>query len=270
MKVLFNSLLIVAAIGAAYFSQVQSKKFEDKQALRLETVGKRDQLTATNSVTETDLTTQRGVLATSREELELAEAAVATLKAAETSLKREVAAVDATLETQKTEMADLEKLVKDVNADIAKVGTGNVTIDTIGDEIVKLEESVKTKRAKSEELATLIAGAENKIVSSTNESKRLTDRAIESSVRISRNAMEAVVTAVNQDWGFLVIGAGSNSGFTPQTSLLVKRDGKLVGRVRPTSIEPTQTIADIDLDSLPAGVRIQPGDRVMLAVPAGN
>jgi hypothetical protein len=93
---------------------------------------------------------------------------------------------------------------------------------------------------------------------------------IERSSRISRNSMEAVITAVNQDWGFLVIGAGSNSGFTPQTDLLVRRDGRKIGRVRPSSIEPTQTIAEIDLESLAPGVRLQPGDRVILAKPTSN
>ena len=93
---------------------------------------------------------------------------------------------------------------------------------------------------------------------------------VERSSRISGNAMEAVVTAVNQDWGFLVIGAGSNSGFTPQTSLIVQRDGRMIGRIRPSSIEPTQTIAEIDFNSLASGVRLQPGDRVMLAKPNTN
>ena len=93
---------------------------------------------------------------------------------------------------------------------------------------------------------------------------------MERSSRISRNSMQAVVTAVNQDWGFVVIGAGSNSGFTPQASLLVERDGRKIGRVRPSSIEPTQTIAEIDFDSIASGVRLQPGDRVILATPTAN
>ena len=59
-------------------------------------------------------------------------------------------------------------------------------------------------------------------------------------------------------------------GFTPQTTLIVKRDGRLIGRVRPSKIEPTQTIADIDFSSLAVGVRIQPGDRVMLMKPNAN
>ena len=77
--------------------------------------------------------------------------------------------------------------------------------------------------------------------------------------------MESVITAVDQNWGFVVIGAGAKTGFTPQTVLLVKRDGKLIGKVRPTAIEPTQTIADIVTDSMAPGVRLQPGDRVILA-----
>ena len=50
----------------------------------------------------------------------------------------------------------------------------------------------------------------------------------------------------------------------------VERDGLKIGRVRPSSIEPTQTIAEIDLKSLSSGVRLQPGDRVILATPSSN
>jgi hypothetical protein len=52
--------------------------------------------------------------------------------------------------------------------------------------------------------------------------------------------------------------------------LIVQRDGRRIGRVRPSSIEPTQTIGEIDFESLATGVRIQPGDRVILATPTSN
>jgi hypothetical protein len=44
----------------------------------------------------------------------------------------------------------------------------------------------------------------------------------------------------------------------------------MIGEVRPSSIEPNQTIAEINLESLASGVRLQPGDRVILAEPAAN
>jgi FKBP-type peptidyl-prolyl cis-trans isomerase len=158
----------------------------------------------------------------------------------------------------------VESIKEDLNID------GEVNIDTLAGIIGQIEEDKKAREKKLEELETLVAAAEKKLAQNNSDADRLTQRKLERNNRISRNAMEAVITAVEQGWGFVVIGAGSNTGFTPQTSLLVKRDGKLIGRVRPSSIEPNQTIAEIDQESLVLGVRLQPGDRVILARPATN
>jgi hypothetical protein len=96
------------------------------------------------------------------------------------------------------------------------------------------------------------------------------DKKIERNARIGRNANESVITAVSQDWGFVVIGAGASTGFTPQSTLLVKRDGRLIGRVLPSAIERSQTVANVILESIAPGVRLQPGDRVILAKPESN
>jgi len=269
MKVVFNVLLIVAAGAAAFFSFSQSQKFADQQTTRLEKKAEEEKVRAEAGATEKERDNERTALNDANKQREDLNSSLAALKAAESSIKRDIASVESTLATQQQELTDLNKAVEELNKLLADMG-GNVTIDNIGDEVAKLESNVKAKKARMEELTALIDGAQKKIASTRGESKRLSDRATESSVRISRNAMEAVVTAVNQDWGFLVIGAGSNSGFTPQTSLLVKRDGKLIGRVKPTSIEATQTIADIELESLAPGVLIQPGDRVIVAQPATN
>ena len=170
---------------------------------------------------------------------------------------------------QEEEFAQLDKALEEVNEILKSLG-GGVTLDTLSDKIKEIEDDKIAKQKKLEELETLGGAAEKALVVSRSELDRLAKRMVERSARIGKNSMEAVVTAVNQDWGFLVIGAGSNSGFTPQTSLLVERDGRSIGRVRPSSIEPTQTIAEIDLKSLSAGVRLQPGDRVILATPASN
>jgi hypothetical protein len=269
MKAVFNIVLILAAGAAAFFSYSLSGKFQKEQAARIETKSKEAEAATEADATEKNLKNERVALAEATRQRDEVEQAIAALKSAEASLKRDIAGVDANLATQQAEFAELEKAIVEVQNQLKELD-GNITIDNLGDEIVKIEESAKTKKARSEELLTLIEGAQKKISTSKAEAERLTTKVVESNVRISRNAMEAVVTAVNQDWGFLVIGAGSNSGFTPQTSLLVKRDGKLIGRVRPTAIEATQTIADIDLDSLAPGVRIQPGDRVILATPSAN
>jgi hypothetical protein len=147
---------------------------------------------------------------------------------------------------------------------------GDVTVDNIGEKIKEFENRKSEQQTKLEELETLTTAAEKAFTTNRAELDRLMKRDLERISRIASGTTESVISAVNQDWGFLVIGAGSNSGFTPQTSLIVHRDGKALGRVRPSSIEPTQTIAEIDFDTLATGVRLQPGDRVMLAKPSGN
>lgn len=269
MKILVNAFLILAAGAAAYFSLNQSQKFTSIQSERLELKEKEGGVATEATAAEKEARDEQTALNETTQKRDSVVQAISALKATESSLKRDLAKVEQDLATQAQDLADLNKAVEDVNKTLVDLD-GAVNLDNIGDQYATMEKNLKERKERQEELATLIDAAQKKVSSTRSEAQRLSDRAIESSVRISRNAMEAVVTAVNQDWGFLVIGAGSNSGFTPQTSLLVKRDGKMIGRVKPTSIEATQTIADIELDSLAAGVRIQPGDRVILATPAAN
>jgi hypothetical protein len=149
----------------------------------------------------------------------------------------------------------------------SKVGA-EVTLDNLPQKIEEIENDKKAKTQKLEELVTLVDGATKDVARNNSNIADLSSRKSKRDKKIGDNAKEAVITAVDGEWGFVVIGAGSNVGFTPQTKLLVKRNGVLIGRISPTSIEPTQTIAEIDRDSLAAGASLQVGDRVILAVPA--
>ncbi|MFV1994393.1 MAG: hypothetical protein ACC661_03060 [Verrucomicrobiales bacterium] len=87
---------------------------------------------------------------------------------------------------------------------------------------------------------------------------------LERSAAIARNAFEATITAVNRDWGFVIIDAGKNRGVTAGSELLVSTpSGQRVGRLNIVSIEPTVTVANIDQDSITGGAPIQPGYRVL-------
>jgi hypothetical protein len=269
MKAILYIVAILVAGGAAFFSLEHSKKFEALQKDRLSTIKTNKEVSANADVKEKELKDERGVLANSEQKREEVTQSISALKSAGSTMEREVAELDNTLKAQAAEFVDLENTMKEVG-EILKTLGDDINIDNLPEKIQQIEDDKKARQAKLEELETNIGAAEKLLASNRAEVDRLVKRKIERSARIGRNSMEAVVTAVNQDWGFLVIGAGSNSGFTPQTSLIVKRDGKMIGRVRPSSIEPTQTIAEVDFDSLAIGVRLQPGDRVMLATPATN
>ena len=269
MKVILYVVAILVAGGAAYFTLEHSSKFEDLQKVRLKTIADNKAVSANADVKEKELKDEKAVLVNSEQKREELTQSISALKSSGSTLERDLSELDNTIKGQDEEFAELAKTLEEVNKILKDLG-GDVTLDSLAEKMDEIAEDKKTKETKLEELETLVGAAENRLTKNRAEVDRLVKRDIDRSARIGRNSMESVVSAVNQDWGFLVIGAGSNSGFTPQTSLIVQRDGRMIGRVRPSSIEPTQTIAEIDFNSLAPGVRLQPGDRVILAKPATN
>ncbi len=269
MKFIFPILAILVCLGAAYFTWSVSEKFTGVQGDRLEFISTNRSVAAKADVADKNITDEEALLEQSKDALALVTQSVSALQSDAVTLKNDLSKVENELAGQDAEFAELNKALEEVQAVFVGLGE-DVDIDNLGDKIAEIEEDVKAKRTRVEELETLITGAQASLASKRKDITRLVQRKEARNKRIARNAMEARITAVNQDWGFLVIGAGSNSGFTPQTTLLVKRDGRLIGKVSPSAIEPTQTIAEIDLESLSPGVRIQPGDSVILAKPSTN
>ncbi len=266
MKYAFYAVAILVAIGAAYFSLELGAQLEEQRSLRTTVVNDNLKMTASAEATEADHQKEAEALEAAQGARSEVVASIAALNSTQTQLKRELNEFQGQLEEQKVAFEQADAALEEVNKILAGLGP-EVTLDNLGEKVAEIQDDRKTRRAKLQQLEQLVADAEEKLKSGEAESARLTQRRVDRTARIGRNAMEAVVTAVDQDWGFVIIGAGSNSGFTPQTSLLVRRDGRYIGRVRPSAIEPTQTIADIVEDTVAPGVRIQPGDRVILAKP---
>jgi hypothetical protein len=80
---------------------------------------------------------------------------------------------------------------------------------------------------------------------------------------ISLNALEATVIATNKDYGFAVIDAGQDRGVTGGSKLIVKRGNQRIGTLNISSVSATKTIADIEAGSVPEGMAISPGDKVI-------
>lgn len=267
MKAVFYVLALLVSGGAAFFSYQNHGKFKEQQDEKLAVTEQNRIKTKEADDKDSELQQELADLETATKDKADAEASVDTLKSKETALRGDLRKVEAELEEQKSKFAELELVKKQVD-EILK-GT-NVTLESLPDEVIKIEQDKKAKTDELAELESNVEAAERVVASNRAEVGRLTDRDATRNARIRRNAMESVVSAVNDDWGFVVIGAGSNTGFTPQTKLLVKRDGRLIAEVQPSAIEPSQTIAEIDPESVAPGARIQPGDRVILSNPATN
>lgn len=269
MKAIFYIVAIVATSGAAFFSFTHSNKFKAVEADRVKVNGENTTVLAETAKADAEVAKLQATLKETEDKRDLLDQSVASLRSTGTSLENDSRKLDGELKVQDGEFAQLEKTLEEVNGILAGLG-GGVTLDSLPDKIKEIQDDKASREKKLEDLQTLIVGAEKTLSSNRSELDRFARRTVERNSRIGRNATEAVVTAVNQEWGFVVIGAGSNSGFSPQSSLIVERDGRMVGRVTPSSVEPTQTIAEIEKGSLSSGVRLQAGDRVILAKPVAN
>ena len=269
MKFLFPVLSIVVCGAAIYFSLTEMEKFESEQEARMTAISTNANISKTLAEATLAIGKEEELLKTANEQLATVTASVSFLESSAGNLRKEIEGLNTTLGALGQEAEDGEEAIGEINRILIDQG-GNVTRDNFQAKFNEIEAEVEAKQTKIDEMETLIEGAKTSLAAKQAEVERLAERMEARNRRIARNAMDARITAVNHEWGFLVIGAGSNSGFTPQTSLLVKRDGRLIGKVTPSAIEPTQTIAEIDLESLAPGVRIQPGDSVILAKPARN
>lgn len=269
MKAVFYALALLMTGGAAFFSFTNKQKFEDQKEQKEATIDLNTEKKRESDAQEEALAKEKTALDEANAAREQVRQSIDTLTAKSKQLARDLAAENTRLEEQKATFAKLKEAENTVKEMLEGAGA-NITLETLPEEIVKIEEERQAKEKQLEELEKLVEAAQKNVERNQAEIGRLADRDASRDARIRRNAMESVVTAVNDDWGFVIIGAGSNTGFTPQTKLIIKREGRMIGEVKPSSIEPSQTIAEIDQDSIAPGVRIQPGDRVILSEPATN
>ena len=65
------------------------------------------------------------------------------------------------------------------------------------------------------------------------------------------------------DQGFVVLSSGSKQGIKAGTKFDIRRDASVVGRIAITSVDETESVADIDVRSVPTGVTVRPGDEII-------
>ncbi|WP_035612353.1 hypothetical protein [Haloferula sp. BvORR071] len=268
MKSIFYALSLLVIGAAAFFSFQNVDKFKAQKSQREAAETETASLNGKIKTKSDELDAEQTKLTEANADKSTTTQNISQAQSAGKKLARDIAELNGKIEAQKTKMGELEKVREKIN-EILK-GGGLNSIDEVPAKIAELKAEQAAKQKQLDELKNAIAVLEKNVASNQDEIGRLGERDSSRDSRIGKNAMQATVSAVNEDWGFVIISAGSTKGFTPQTKLLVKRNGRLIAKINPSSIEPSQTIAEIDKDTLAPGARIQPGDEVILAEPATN
>ncbi len=179
-------------------------------------------------------------------QLTAATSQVATLNGQVDEAKKNIAARD-------IELQRLQETVKNI------ASTGPVSKPAEGDpaqKISELEIQVTELKTVKDRLDAQLRSAQTQTASL---SRQIASRADGSSM----NGLAGRILAVNRDWNFVVLSLGNRNGVNSNATMIVQRGGSTVGKVRITSVEPSQSIADIIPNSVPAGINVQAGDTVI-------
>jgi hypothetical protein len=131
-----------------------------------------------------------------------------------------------------------------------------LTPDKIRENLARL----RTVERERDVFTTENKALSKKVANLTRELKRYTGE-VEPEVVLPPGT-HATVIAVDPKYDFIVLDAGGNQGMLEGAKLLVNRDGKLVGKVRITSVEPNRSIANVLPEWKQEGNEIMEGDQV--------
>ena len=240
MKILVMIALIVAILACAgslyYISQLGTQKtnlITDKTNLTKNL----NDTTATLNKTKADLETTTTQLATTKTEL------------SDTSDKLAATRVELDQKKQEAEqlgekIVGLEKSLKDKDAELAavnetmeqlKVVMGATKPEDIEKIKEQLEAMVKENKVLGEQLVTM-RGDNDELKKKVEE------------LSVTPIGLRGKVATVNDSWNFLVLDIGRAERVQTNTTFLVYRDTKMIGKVNVVSVEQNTSVAELQPD----------------------
>ena len=263
MKTIFYILSVLVIGAAAYFSWDNSNKVQAEIDLF-------DSTLAVKTTTEGSIDKQEGILKNTKQELDTAQNLNAELIAQMENMKSREVSYNKSKEAEQVKIDEADARLgqlAEIKAKIDKALEGvDIAWPQIPSEIKRLQELRKKKGDDLDLLNEHIAKLTKDVADKRASNARENDRLSKIRTKIARNAKVGAITSVNSTWGFVIVNLGTNnSNVTAQSKLLVTRNGRLLGRLTPNSVEASQTVCDLNARDVNPGVRIQPGDQVTLA-----
>ncbi|MDC0258577.1 hypothetical protein OAK73_01430, partial [bacterium] len=168
------------------------------------------------------------------------------------------------------EVAAAEKKKIDASMEALRGKFPGIELEEVPRVVKDMEANQKRLVGEEEDASLVKKRLEEDIAKNLAESSRIVEKINQSIKRVEGNTFQATIVAVDNDWNFVVIGAGEKSGLTGDSKLLIQRDGRLLGRLLISKLEPNTAVADVEPGSLRNGVALQAGDQVILESVSSN
>jgi hypothetical protein len=187
-------------------------------------------------------------LGESKANLEKAQGELTAANDKATALQEESQSKDTRISELETKVADQEtQLAGGAGATPAAEGGADLT-------------AMQTELEEAKALLTAAQDRNTGLEAQMSELKRKEDARQKSQMR---QGLQGTILAVNQAWNFVVLSIGDRQGVVNNAEMLVQRGSQLLGKVRVTSVEPSTSIADIVVRTVPRGFSVMPGDTVV-------
>lgn len=255
---MWKVLLIIAAVllaGAGYFANSNRASFgETKAAL----AGEQDKLAARLS----SIKTTEGQIAEIEQSIQLLADETQTLQNEKIDLDAKVVEAQSNLAAQESNLTSMQEglaKAKGLIGDLAQIEV--------------IQRDMNQTRTMIEEAEIEVGKLEGAVASAQVEKDRLEKVAVElaalradQSAGLIRGEFQSQILKSFNQWGFVIIEGGNDQGVVQRAQLDVYRRGQPICKLLVTSVEPSQSVADIIPGSLVPGQSVQQGDTVVKTV----
>ncbi len=212
-------------------------------------------------------TTAQSDMARAKDAQKKAESAKTEAESKTTDLQTQVATATAQATTLKAQVDTANDAIKAKQADIDALNQ-KLAVATPPPAMTPApgaNEELEKLKHQLAELQVIKDGLQNQVKLAQTAQQAAEIRAARRDSGDALNGLQGRVLAVDRNWNFVVLNLGGRSGVSANATMIIRRGNSMVGRVRITSVEPSQSIADIVPNSVPAGVSVQAGDTVVYA-----
>ncbi len=222
---------------------------------------------------QAQLETRTKDLEVANKDIEAKKAEIATLSSEKDSLTSKLGEANNELTKVKGEVTTTQTKLTEAETNLttaqSKISEHEATIKTLEEKVANAESGAAPAQQTTE------WEARSKELEQINSKLQDENASLKASVAESRTkeenrqkvmlrpGLQGTILAVNQAWNFVVLSLGDRQGVVPNAELLVQRGGQLLGKVRVTSVEPSTSIADILVRTVPRGFTVMPGDTVI-------
>jgi hypothetical protein len=252
---MWKVLLVIASVvlgGALYLSFDNMGVFKQKQ-VDIEVEKKKiAELTVSLDKTSAEVTQLE-------QSIQMLTDEASTLQTAKIDLDAKVVEAEANQKAQQanfeTAKADLEK-AKALGGDIAAV-------EAIQKEMVQIRTQIEEAEIEVTQLEGAVASAQVERDRLEKVAAELAALRVDQEAGVIRGEFQSQIKNAYNQWGFVVVAGGNDQGVVGRSQMDVYRRGQPICRLLVTSVEPSQSIAEIVPGSLTAGQRVQVGDTVV-------